>query len=180
MGVVKYFIKCEKIISNLILSLPHCRTPECSTIYLSCCGGLSPPVSTILSTGSKICILSAVATFSFRFMILHNWPFSRISWLPPSTCFYIRWVPFRLRPASSGLSLLKIPGLGLRYAGRGSERVSFVLDMQGELLKERELASEVEVPARAALEGGTSFILEGALHLGIAAAINLIVVIHFL
>ena len=57
--------------------------------------------------------------------------------------------------------------------------MSFVLDMQGELLKERKLACEVEVPAGAALEGGTGFILEGALHLGIATAINLIVVIHF-
>ena len=58
--------------------------------------------------------------------------------------------------------------------------MSFVLDVQGELLEEWELAGEVEVAAGAALEGRAGFILEGALHLGIAAAINLIVVIHFL
>ena len=48
-----------------------------------------------------------------------------------------------------------------------------------EFLEECELAGEVEVSAGTALEGGACFIVEGALHLSIATAIDLIVVIHF-
>ena len=40
-------------------------------------------------------------------------------------------------------------------------------------------ASQIKTSAWTALEGRSSFIVESALHLGVATAINLIVVIHF-
>jgi hypothetical protein len=57
--------------------------------------------------------------------------------------------------------------------------MSLCFDIEGEFFEGSELSKKVHLCARTALEGGAAFVEEGALHLCVATAIGLVIVIHF-
>lgn len=58
--------------------------------------------------------------------------------------------------------------------------MSLSFDLEGEFFEECKLAQKIHLVGRVALKGGARVVEEGALHLCVAAAVDLISIIHFL